>query len=141
MLIASASERRPSSHKSLDHHLYKHGNIIFDSPCPLGTVSARPLSAIIAGHIPMGIRENQSRRCHSFQRRSVTDTGYSQEVYRRSEATCAKIYIICEGINSGSLPYHQSRGYRRMCTHPAQRGVRNNLFCALSYSPQNVDLG
>lgn len=66
----------------------------------------------------------------------------SQKVYLRSPAMSGKkSYIICEEMESGSLPCHQTQRCGRICTHTAQRGVRNNLFCALSYSPQNVYVG
>lgn len=45
-----------------------------------GQFPQQPPSTISEGHIPMGIRENQSRRCHGFQRRSTTHT---DSVYAR----------------------------------------------------------
>lgn len=109
--IASASERRPTTSRCT--------NTEISNVTPFKTTKRpfpQPLSTIIAGHIPMDIRENKSRRCHGFQRRSTTHF-YLRMITNKT----SHMYQRTDRIWRGSLP---SRRCRRAYTCSAKTSHR-----------------
>lgn len=126
------SERRPATSRCT--------NAEISSPLRAlkGQFPQQPLSTISEGQIPMGIRENQSRRCHGFRRRSTTCADF---VYAKPTMTKKKPYAI-KNIQNFDSPLTVTA--MQTCTATSSANSCHGYFCALSsvsYNPQNVGHG